>query len=181
MPDHPASRWAAALPRAARLLRPRVNRHRLTSATMAHPLLLAATLLLLSAFSGTTRAALLLDEDFSCGEIGCNATGGITNYSYWRWSTTNSLQGTMKVHPASHGRTGSQVDFNVTFCAPPSPNPKHLGCYRSELALQRAIQNSLIDWKPTIGSSERWFGFSNRLIDFTWDTTVSIPAIRRYV
>ena len=136
---------------------------------LAAPLALA----LLLAASGTADAALLLDEGFGCGQIGCNVSGGITNYSYWRWSTTNSLQGTMAVHAADHGRTGRQVDFNVTFCPPPSPNPEHLGCYRSELALARSIQSSLIDWQPNVGSSERWFGFSNRLLDFTWDTTVS--------
>ena len=29
-------------------------------------------------------AKLLLDEGFSCAEMGCNTTHGITNYSYWR-------------------------------------------------------------------------------------------------
>jgi len=76
----------------------------------------------------------------------------------------------MYVRNASNGRTGNEIVFDVDYCKPPNPNPGHLGCYRSELALQRAIQSSLIDWKIGAGSSERWFGFSNRLINFSWDS-----------
>ena len=119
-------------------------------------------------------AALLLDEDFSCAMIGCNATHGITNYSYWRWSTTGSRQSHLTVGPATNGRTGSQVDFTVDYCAPPDPNPEHLGCYRSELALQRAVESSLIDWTRGVGSSVRWFGFSNRLRNYSWDSAVPL-------
>ena len=75
----------------------------------------------------------------------------------------------MHVGPASHGRTGNSVEFSVDYCAPPNPNPTHLGCYRSELALQRDVQDTLINWKFGVGSSERWFGFSNRLVNFTYD------------
>ena len=86
------------------------------------------------------RLALLLDEDFSCASIGCNATHGITNDSYWRWSTTGSAQSSMAIGQAGGERTGNAVSFHVDWCPPPDPNPKHLGCYRSELALQRAVQ-----------------------------------------
>ena len=119
-----------------------------------------------------TAATLLLAEDFSCASIGCNATShGITNYTYWRHSTTGSKRSSLTVGPAGSGRAGNAVNFSVTYCAPPTPNPKHLGCYRSELALQHRIQGSLVDWETGIGSSVRWFGFSNRLLDFVWDTT----------
>ena len=50
----------------------------------------------------------------------------------------------MSIGPAS-GRRGNSVKFMVDYCAPPNPNPDHLGCYRSELALQRDVQDSLID------------------------------------
>ena len=127
---------------------------------------------------GPTSAALLLDEDFSCASIGCNATHGITNYSYWRWSTTGSAQSSMAIGQASGGRAGNAVSFHVDWCPPPDPNPKHLGCYRSELALQRAVQDTLIDWRPGIGSSERWFGFSNRLRNFTYDAIGNGPSFQ---
>lgn len=115
-------------------------------------------------------ASLLLDADFSCAEIGCNASHGITNYSYWRHSTTDSRQSFLSVGPASGGRAGNQLNFSVNYCDSPNPNPKHLGCYRSELALQRSIQDTIVDWKTGFGSSERWFGFSNRLLDFVWES-----------
>ena len=88
-----------------------------------------------------TAATLLLAEDFSCASIGCNATShGITNYTYWRHSTTGSKRSSLTIGPAGSGRAGNAVNFSVTYCAPPTPNPKHLGCYRSELALQHRIQ-----------------------------------------
>jgi hypothetical protein len=124
---------------------------------------------LVAALLVSVQAKLLLDEDFSCGEIGCNASHGITNYSYWRWSTTGSAQTWMNIGPAAAPRTGNEVDFSVKWCPPPNPNPTHLGCYRSELALQRKVQATMIDWKKGVGSSERWFGFSNRLLNFTFD------------
>jgi hypothetical protein len=116
-------------------------------------------------------AALLLSEDFGCASMGCNSSHGITNYSYWRWSTTGSQQSHMDIRNASHGRRGNEIEFSVKYCPPPNPNPHHAGCYRSELALQRSVENSLIDWAVGKGSSRRWFGFSNRLVDFAWDTT----------
>ena len=62
--------------------------------------------------------------------------------------------------------------FSVDYCRPPAPNPTHLGCYRSELALQHDIQDSLVDWVVGRGSSERWFGFSNSVpANYTWDLT----------
>jgi hypothetical protein len=79
----------------------------------------------------------------------------------------------MSIHNAT-GRPGNEVDFSVDWCAPPNPNPTHLGCYRSELALQRNIQDTMIDWTEGIGSSERWFGFSNRLINFTFDNVTPL-------
>ena len=128
-----------------------------------------AVTVLLCASIVLVRGALELDEDFSCAEIGCNSTHGITNYSYWRWSTTKSKQSSLSIGPAENGRTGNAVTFDVIYCPPPNPNPDHLGCYRSELALQRDVQDSLIPWTPYIGSNERWFGFSNRLVNFTFD------------
>ena len=110
-------------------------------------------------------AALLLSEDFSCRSLGCNATLQPTNYSLWRWSTTGSAQAYLGVHDSGDPARGSEVSFAVEYCDPPSPNPTHLGCYRSEFALQRSIQDSLIDWKTHVGSSVRWFGFANRLPD----------------
>jgi hypothetical protein len=124
---------------------------------------------LLLLLAAAVQAKLILDEGFTCAEMGCNATHGITNYSYWRWSTTGSAQTRMSIGPAAPPRTGNEVDFNVQWCKPPNPNPEHLGCYRSELALQRKVQDTLVDWKPGVGSSERWFGFSNRLLNFTFD------------
>ena len=79
---------------------------------------------------------------------------------------------------AGGGRTGNAVSFHVDWCPPPDPNPKHLGCYRSELALQRAVQDTLIDWRPGVGSSERWFGFSNRLRNFTYDAIGNGPSFQ---
>jgi hypothetical protein len=117
-------------------------------------------------------AALLFSEDFSCASIGCNNTGQPTNYSRWRWSTTGSRQSRLHVREAtgSPPRSGNEVYFDVTFCEPPEPNAQHLGCYRSELALQRSLQDSLVDWTAGLGSSERWFGFSNKLpANYTWD------------
>ena len=127
---------------------------------------------------GSASAALLLDEDFSCASIGCNATHGITNYSYWRWSTTGSAQSSMAIGQAGGGRAGNAVSFHVDWCPPPDPNPRHLGCYRSELALQRAVQDTLIDWRPGVGSSERWLGFSNRLRNFTYDAVGNGPSFQ---
>ena len=40
----------------------------------------------------SSYALLLLDTNFSCDSIGCNRTHGITNFSFWRWSTTGSRQ-----------------------------------------------------------------------------------------
>jgi hypothetical protein len=132
-------------------------------------------LVLWASFPGAAIGRLLLDEDFSCASIGCNATHGITNYSYWRWSTTGSKQSYLRVGAAEHGRQGNEVDFSVTYCPPPNPNPQHLGCYRSELALQRRNQGKLIDWRRGLGSSERWFGFSNRLLNFRWAPSPQTP------
>jgi hypothetical protein len=137
-------------------------------------LLLPLRLALLLAATLDVQATLLLDEDFSCASMGCNASHGITNYSYWRWSTTGSRQAHMAIRPASGGRTGNEIDFSVDWCPPPNPNPKHLGCYRSELALQRAVESSLIDWTRGVGSSVRWFGFSNRLQNYSWDSAVPL-------
>lgn len=120
-------------------------------------------------FVGACLSTLLLDEDFSCREIGCNRTHGITNYTYWRWSTTGSAQAYMTIGPAALPRTGNEVAFSVDYCAPPNPNPKHLGCYRSELALRK--HDTLFDWNVGVGTSERWFGFANRLLNFTFDDT----------
>jgi len=75
----------------------------------------------------------------------------------------------MHVGAAAATRAGSAVTFRVDYCQPPNPNPTHLGCYRSELALQRDVQDTLIDWQAGVGSSERWFGFSNRLVSFSFD------------
>jgi len=113
---------------------------------------------------------LLLTEDFSCASLGCNATSQPTDYSKWRWSTTGSAQAYLRLANASGGRPGSEVDFSVEYCLPPKPNPEKLGCYRSELALQRARQGELVDWTVGAGSSARWFGFANRLpANLTWD------------
>lgn len=125
--------------------------------------------LVAGAFLAVAYSKLLLTEDFSCAEIGCNRTHGITNYTYWRWSTTGSAQSSMNIVPAAAPRTGNEIDFSVNYCKPPNPNPQHLGCYRSELALQRKKQATLFDWKFGVGTSERWFGFSNRLLNFTFD------------
>ena len=129
--------------------------------------------ILLTLLAALSDAALLLYEDFSCAasDLGCNASGGITNLSYWRWSTTGSKQSYLTVRNATGGRSGNEVYFRVDYCKPPSPNPEHLGCYRSELALARDVQAQLVDWSDGIGTSERWFGFSNRLPDLTWDAT----------
>lgn len=138
-----------------------------------------AMLLLLLLSGRQARAALLLDEDFSCAQIGCNATHQITNYSYWRWSTTGSRQSYLTIGRAQRGRAGNEVNFSVEWCPPPVPNPQHLGCYRSELALQRRMQGTLFDWQRINGTvsgwagSERWFGFSNRLLNFSWVTSSS--------
>jgi hypothetical protein len=141
-------------------------------------LLLRVLLVLLSRCCHAT-ALLLLDEDFSCASIGCNATHGITNYSYWRWSTTGSAQSSMRIGPASGGRAGNEVAFHVDWCPPPNPNPTHLGCYRSELALQRSIQDTpMADWKVGVGGSSRWFGFSNRLLHFTYDAIGNGPSFQ---
>lgn len=99
-------------------------------------------------------AALLLDEDFSCQTMGC-FDHHITNLSYWRHSTTGSNQSYLSIGSAGAGRSGNAVNFSVSWCRPPSPNPQHLGCYRSELALQRDVQDTMIDWKSGEGSSER--------------------------
>eukprot|EP01079_Euglenida_sp_SAG-EU17-18_P010099 gene10099-1825_t len=125
---------------------------------------------------GTGR--LLLDvSDFSCAPDGgaslgpCNASSQPTNYTLWRWSTTGSAQVSMAI-TNNTGRPGapSSVSFGVQYCEPPNPNPNLLGCYRSELALQRKYQDNLIDWKTGLGSSERWWGFANRLPrNLTWD------------
>lgn len=72
------------------------------------------------------------------------------------------------------GRPGNEVDFTVRWCQPPNPNPDKRGCYRSELALQRDVQSTLIDWSVGVGSSERWFGFSNRLLNFSFDDTTPL-------
>ena len=80
----------------------------------------------------------------------------------------------MKIGPAAAPRSGNEVDFSVLWCQPPNPNPKHLGCYRSELALQRRVQDTLIDWRRGTGSSERWFGFSNRLLNFAFDNATPL-------
>eukprot|EP00937_MAST-01D_sp_MAST-1D-sp2_P000633 g633.t1 len=79
----------------------------------------------------------------------------------------------MRLRNSSAGATrGNQVEFAVAYCDPPSPNPNKLGCYRSELALQRSAQNSLVDWVTGVGSSVRWFGFSNKLEkNYSADTT----------
>lgn len=100
------------------------------------------------------QAALLLDEDFSCRLMGC-AGHYITNFTYWRHSTTGSNQSYLDIGPAGAGRSGNEVNFSVSWCPPPNPNPQHLGCYRSELALQRDVQATMIDWEPGVGSSER--------------------------
>jgi hypothetical protein len=105
--------------------------------------------------------------------MGCNSTHGITNYTYWRWSTTGSGQAAMSIGPAAAPRTGNEIDFGVAWCKPPNPNPKHEGCYRSELAVVRA-QDKLVDWKAGVGSSERWFGFSNRLLNFSFDSSTPL-------
>ena len=146
------------------------------------------------------QAALLLEEDFSCRMMGCDSHR-ITNLTYWRHSTTGSNQSYLSIGPASGGRTGNEVNFSVSWCRPPHPNPHELGCYRSELALQRDVQATLIDWTRGEGSSQRcasaahcpcasvvraqnpsalalWagFGFSNRLLDYTWETPASDRA-----
>ena len=100
------------------------------------------------------RGALLLDEDFSCRMMGCMGHH-ITNLTYWRHSTTGSNQSYLAIGPAGAGRSGNAVNFSVSWCPPPDPNPQHLGCYRSELALQRDVQDTMIDWKVGEGSSER--------------------------
>ena len=101
-----------------------------------------------------SQAALLLDEDISCRMMGC-VGHTITNLSYWRHSTTGSNQSYLTIGPAGGGRSGNEVNFSVSWCRPPNPNPEHLGCYRSELALQRDVQATLIDWKPGEGSTAR--------------------------
>jgi arylsulfatase A-like enzyme len=125
---------------------------------------------MLAITAAAATGKLLLAEDFSCASIGCNSTQQPTNYTRWRWSTTHSHQVHLHVQPASPPRRGNAVFFSVDYCEPPSPNPDHLGCYRSEFALQRSLQDTLIDWQVGVGSSERWFGFSNRLpSNYTWD------------
>ena len=115
---------------------------------------LVGPLRLLALLLPTAHAALLLDEDFSCAMMGC-AGHHISNLSYWRHSTTGGKQGYLTIGPATGGRSGNEVNFSVTYCRPPNPNPEHLGCYRSELALQRDVQDTLIDWKAGEGSSQR--------------------------
>ena len=112
---------------------------------------------LLLLLAAGAHAALLLNEDFSCASLGCNETAQPTNYSLWRWSTTGSAQAYMHLANATDTARGTAVHFDVEYCDPPSPNPTHLGCYRSELALQRAHQNDIIDWAswPGKGSSVR--------------------------
>jgi len=58
------------------------------------------------------------------------------------------------------------AEFTAQWCQNPSPNPLLEGCYRSELALNSGYikaHPSVIDWETGVGSSERWFGFSNRI------------------
>jgi hypothetical protein len=43
------------------------------------------------------------------------------------------------------------------------------------------VQDTLIDWKVGVGSSERWFGFSNRLLNFSYDgdgTSLNGPSFQ---
>ena len=58
-----------------------------------------------SFLSPLSTGGLLLDEDFSCAVMGCNSSGGITNYSYWRYSTTGSKQGSIGIGEAQGGVT----------------------------------------------------------------------------
>ena len=59
-----------------------------------------------------TAATLLLAEDFSCASIGCNATShGITNYTYWRHSTTGSKRSSLTIGPAGSGRSSMLFQY----------------------------------------------------------------------
>lgn len=61
------------------------------------------------------RGGLLLDEDFSCRAIGCNATHGITNYSYWRVSPLASLSfliASVRWWPVPCGSLGTALRFS---------------------------------------------------------------------
>jgi hypothetical protein len=124
------------------------------SLRMRLPLLIQLLQLAIMKRMPVVQAALLLDEDFSCRMMGC-VGHDITNLTYWRHSTTGSNQSYLSIGPAGAGRSGNAVNFSVSWCPPPDPNPQHLGCYRSELALQRDVQATMIDWKPGEGSSER--------------------------
>lgn len=123
-------------------------------------------------------AALLLDEDFSCRMMGCDSHR-ITNLTYWRHSTTGSNQSYMSIGPASGGRTGNEVNFSVSWCRPPHPNPQELGCYRSELALQRDVQATLIDWTRGEGSSQRCASTAHSLHFCCSDSELVDGAVRR--
>ena len=96
--------------------------------------------------AATIKKFSLLDEDFSCAMMGC-AGHQVTNLSYWRHSTTGGKQGYLTIGPATGGRSGNEVNFSVTYCRPPNPTPEHLGCYRSELALQRDVQAKALEVK----------------------------------
>ena len=111
-------------------------------------------------------------------DLGQNSTHQPTNYSVWRWSTTGGHNATMVL---SNGSRGTQVDFGVGYCEynasggpgghnPYPPTHDVFGCYRSELSLQRAIQDMVIDWQPGVGSSVRWFGLALLLPkSYAWD------------
>eukprot|EP00911_Craspedida_sp_UC1_P000741 UC1_evm1s568 len=109
-----------------------------------------------------------------------DGNGVPTNFSYWRWSITGGRPNGSSIHimPAPDPRRGRLVNFNVTYC-PYSPTwngsvnpypPSHdiHGCYRSEMARQRAEPPVL-----EIGK-EYWFGFGFRIPSWrygiNWDT-----------
>ena len=135
-----------------------------------------AALVLIVSTRGAAGALLL---DFKPTHLGQNSTHQPTNYSVWRWSTTGGHNATMVL---SNGSRGTQVDFGVGYCEynasggpgghnPYPPTHDVFGCYRSELSLQRAIQDMVIDWQPGVGSSVRWFGLALLLPkSYAWDS-----------
>ena len=59
---------------------------------------------------------------------------GITNYTYFRWSTTGSHQVSMAIFNATD-RPGNEVRFRADWCQPPDPNPDLLGCVNTNDSL----------------------------------------------
>jgi len=106
-------------------------------------------LLAFQLFTTITHGTLILHEDFSK-----------LNLTWWGWSKDGETA-TIDISNAEGGRTGTQINFGITYCGPT--------CYRSEYS--SSGHKNFLNF-----NEEYWFGFST-MLPKNWTYTDSNPAL----